>query len=327
MVDVSDLQKLIEKEISHYSVRWDKTFPVNLYQPVSYAMKVGGKRIRPLLVLLSYQLFKDKPEEILKAAIAIELFHNFTLLHDDIMDKAEMRRNQPSVHVKFNENTAILSGDVMAFLAYGLLLEIKSQRTTDIISQFTYTAREVCEGQQLDMDFESRLDVSSDDYLKMIRLKTAVLLGCSLKVGGWLGRCKEETAQSLYDAGINLGLAFQLMDDLLDTFGDEKAFGKKIGGDIVSNKKTFLLTEALQRATSQQKREMETWLSKEIFNKEEKIHAIKAIYGELGIREITINRINEFTSRGIEILENLPVARERKEPLLALVTGLISRNN
>jgi geranylgeranyl diphosphate synthase type II len=326
MYDVSYLQKLIEKEISHYTVKWDKTSPVNLYKPISYALKVGGKRIRPLLVLLGNQLFHDKPEEILKAAVAIELFHNFTLLHDDIMDRAEMRRNHPSVHVKFNENTAILSGDVMAFLAYGLLMEIESERIADIISQFTLTAREVCEGQQLDMDFESKPDVSSEEYIEMIRLKTAVLLGCSLKVGGWLGGCKEETGQILYDAGINLGLAFQLMDDLLDTFGDEKAFGKKIGGDIVFNKKTFLLTEALQRASWQQKKEMETWLSKEIFNKDEKIRAIKAIYEELGIREITVNRINEFTIRGIELLDNLPVARERKAPLLAMVTSLISRN-
>jgi geranylgeranyl diphosphate synthase type II len=327
MVEVSDFQKLIEKEISQYSVTWDKIFPVNLYKPISYALKVGGKRIRPLLVLLGYQLFQDNPEKILKAAVAIELFHNFTLLHDDIMDKAEMRRNQPSVHVKFNENTAILSGDVMAFLAYGLLLELKSERTSDIISQFTLTAREVCEGQQLDMDFESRPDVTSDEYIEMIRLKTAVLLGCSLKVGGWLGGCDEENSRILYDAGINLGLAFQLKDDLLDTFGDEKKFGKKIGGDIVSNKKTFLLTEALQRATYQQKNQIETWLNKEIFNKEEKIQAIKNIYAELGIRETTVNRINEFSLRGIDLLDNLPVARERKEPLLALISSLINRNN
>jgi geranylgeranyl diphosphate synthase type II len=327
MDEVSYLQKLIEKEISQYSVTLDKTFPVNLYKPISYALKVGGKRIRPLLVMLGYQLFKDKPEEIIKAAVAIELFHNFTLLHDDIMDKAEMRRNQPSVHVKFNENSAILSGDVMAFLAYGLLMEIKSERTSDIISQFTLTAREVCEGQQLDMDFESRLDVTSNEYIEMIRLKTAVLLGCSLKVGGWLGGCDEENGRILYDAGINLGLAFQLKDDLLDTFGDEKEFGKKIGGDIVSNKKTFLLTEALQRATHQQKNQIVNWLSKEIFNKEEKIQAIKEIFVEQGIRETTVNRINEFTIRGIDLLDNLPVARVRKEPLLTLVSSLINRNN
>jgi geranylgeranyl diphosphate synthase, type II len=327
MTNVSELQQLIESEISHYSALWDQSHPVNLYKPICYALKVGGKRIRPLMVLLSYQLFKDDPEEILKAAIAIELFHNFTLLHDDIMDKAEMRRNQPSVHIRFNENTAILSGDVMAFLAYGLLFEIKSERKADIISQFTYTAREVCEGQQLDMDFESRSDVTSGEYIGMIRLKTAVLLGCSLKVGGWLGGCDEDVAQSLYDAGICMGLAFQLKDDLLDTFGEEKAFGKIIGGDIISNKKTFLLTEALQRADYQQKKLMGNWLSKEIFNKEEKIHTIKAIYKELDIQTITVNKINEFTSRGIEILESLPVAADRKEPLMELVRNLISRNN
>jgi geranylgeranyl diphosphate synthase type II len=327
MIRVSELQELIEKEIGNYSVQWDKTYPYNLYRPVSYAMNVGGKRIRPLLVLLAYQLFRDEPEEILNAALAIELFHNFTLLHDDIMDKAEMRRNQPSVHIRYNENTAILSGDVMAFLAYGLLMEIRSGRITDIISLFSMTAREICEGQQMDMDFESRLDVTSGEYIEMIRLKTAVLLGCSLKVGGWLGGCNDETGLALYNAGIDLGLAFQLMDDLLDTFGDETYFGKKIGGDIVANKKTYLLVESLQRASSGQKKELENWMTKEILNKEEKILSVRRIYDELDIRKVTELKIKELSHRGIESLKNLPVARERKEPLLTLVTSLINRNN
>jgi geranylgeranyl diphosphate synthase, type II len=327
MQDSSNLLELIENEVRQYSATWEQTKPVNLYSPVSYALKVGGKRIRPLLVLLGYQLFGDHPEKAMKAALAIELFHNFTLLHDDIMDKAEMRRNQASVHVRYNENTAILSGDVMSFLAYGLLMELKSERTTDILTLFTHTAREICEGQQLDMDFETRLDVTTREYLEMIRLKTAVLLGCSLKTGGWLAGCDEKSGQVLYDAGLNLGLAFQLTDDLLDTFGDEQKFGKKIGGDIAANKKTFLLVEALQRAPEPLKKELISLLGKEFFNKEEKIRAVKNIYDKLGIKATTGNKINDFTSKGTGLLESLPVAPERIAPLVSLVTSLTSRNS
>jgi geranylgeranyl diphosphate synthase type II len=327
MYESSYLLELIENEIRYYSGLWEGTNPVNLYKPISYALKVGGKRIRPLLVLLAYQLFDDHAEKALKAALAIEMFHNFTLLHDDIMDKAEMRRNQPSVYIRFNENTAILSGDVMSFLAYGLLMEQKSERTTDIISLFTLTAKEICEGQQLDMDFEMRLDVTSSEYLEMIRLKTAVLLGCSLKTGGWLAGCDEKSGRTLYDAGIYLGLAFQLMDDLLDTYGNELRFGKKIGGDIVSNKKTFLLVESLQRAPGRLKKELISLLSKEFFNKEEKILAVKNIYEKLGVKSITENKINDFTIKGTGLLESLPVTPERTRPLLSLVKSLIDRNN
>ncbi len=325
MYEVSYLQELIEKEISRYSRQWDIQHPLNLYQPVSYALNVGGKRIRPLLVLLAYQLFGEKPESILKAAVAIELFHNFTLLHDDIMDKAEMRRNQPSVHIRYNENTAILSGDVMAFLAYGLLLEIPSDRIIEIATRFTLTAREICEGQQMDMDFESRTDVTTEEYLEMIRLKTAVLLGCSLQAGGRLAGCDEETGHVLYQVGIDLGIAFQLQDDLLDTYGDQRHFGKNIGGDIVANKKTFLLVESLHKAEGQQKKALESWLKKEKFNKEDKINAVRNIYDELHIRRITEQKINEFSNSGLESLKRLPAPYDRKEPLLSLISALINR--
>jgi geranylgeranyl diphosphate synthase, type II len=327
MNEVNTLQELIEKEIRDYSGVLDRTFPYNLYHPLSYALRVGGKRIRPLMVLMGYQLFSNKPENALKAAVAIELFHNFTLMHDDIMDKAEMRRNQPSVHKKFDENTAILSGDVMAFMAYGLLMEIKSDRIIDIVLLFTRTAKEICEGQQMDMDFESRLDVTVEEYLEMIRLKTAVLMGCSLKTGGLLGNCDETTGQALYEAGINFGLAFQLMDDLLDTFGEEKNFGKNIGGDIVTNKKTFLLVESLQKAPGNLKQELQSWLKKELFNREEKIRAVRSIYDKLGIKEMTENKINVFTARGIGLLEDLTTDNRRKEPLISLVRSLTNRNS
>ncbi len=325
MLKVSNLQELIEQEIRNYCKKWESSIPYNLYHPVSYAMNVGGKRIRPLLVLLAYQLYGNKPESVLKAAVAIELFHNFTLLHDDIMDKAEMRRNQPSVHIRYNENTAILSGDVMAFLAYGLLMEIPAPGIIEVISQFTHTAREICEGQQMDMDFESRLNVTPEEYLEMIRLKTAVLLGCSLRVGGLLAGCDNETGRLLYQAGIDLGLAFQLKDDLLDSFGDEQHFGKKIGGDIVANKKTFLLVEALQRAGSSRKEELERWLKKGKFNKEEKIRCVRSIYDELDICRVTEQKINEFSSKGIESLNRVGVSVERKEPLLTLVNSMMNR--
>lgn len=327
MYESSKLLELIENEIRHYSGSWEVYNPVTLYKPVSYAMKVGGKRIRPLLVLLGYQLYDNQVEKAMKAALAIEIFHNFTLLHDDIMDKAEMRRNHPSVYVRFNENTAILSGDVMSFLAYGLLSELKSERAMDIISLFTLTAKEICEGQQLDMDFEKRLDVTSSEYLEMIRLKTAVLLGCSLKTGGLLAGCDEKNGQVLYDAGVNLGMAFQLMDDLLDTFGNERKFGKKIGGDIVSNKKTFLLVESLQQAPEPVKKELISLLSKEFFNKDEKIPAVKNIYENLGIRVVTENKINDFTLKGMGLLESLPVDTERLVPLVSLVKSLTDRNH
>ncbi len=325
MVEARLLQELIENEIRLQSGRWELTSPVNLYRPVSYSLNEGGKRLRPLLVLMAYQLFGDNPREALKAALAIEVFHNFTLLHDDIMDKADIRRNRPSVHVQFGENSAILSGDVMAFIAYHFLLESHTDRMVEIMQLFTRTAREICEGQQLDMDFESRNDVTTKEYLEMIRLKTAVLLACSLRTGGMLGGCDDAAARILYEAGIHLGLAFQLQDDLLDTFGDESAFGKKIGGDIVSNKKTFLLTEALQKGNARQKKELLSWLGKESFNRDDKIKAIKNIFEDLKIKELTEEKISLYNICGIGILDSLPVERERKEPLAGLFRNLISR--
>jgi geranylgeranyl diphosphate synthase, type II len=325
MAELKHFQELIESSIRFYSAKWENTHPVNLYRPVAYSLNVGGKRLRPLLVLLAYQLFDDKYKEAVPAAMAVEVFHNFTLLHDDIMDKAEIRRNKPAVHVRFNENSAILSGDVMAFLAYNLLLECRSEHLAEIVSLFSRTAKEICEGQQLDMDFESRLDVTTDEYIEMIRLKTAVLLGCSLQIGGRLGGCDENCGQILYDAGIHLGLAFQLQDDLLDTFGDEFAFGKKIGGDIESDKKTFLLIKALQLSGTSQKNELLNWLKPVQRNSDSKIPAVKAIFENLGIREITGEKIKMYSHSGIKLLEMLPAANDRKVLLINLFRNLIDR--
>ena len=242
MYSIAELQDLINTDLKTRAEKLKKTNPVDLYNPVNYSLEMGGKRLRPVLVLMGYNLFSENIREALPAAIAIEVFHNFTLLHDDIMDKAEVRRNRPTVHKKFSENSAILSGDVMAFLAYRYLNECNSENLTPVFELFTNTAIEVCEGQQFDMEFEKRMDVNEAEYLEMIRLKTAVLLACSLKTGALLAGADSHVAGQLYEFGINLGLAFQLQDDLLDSFGIQESFGKKIGGDILANKKTFLST-------------------------------------------------------------------------------------
>ncbi len=315
MKDTDQLQKMVESAVQVRLNQWQLKKPENLYAPVCYALGAGGKRLRPLLVLLGYQLYGDHPEEALSAALAVEVFHNFTLLHDDIMDKAEIRRNQPTVHLRFSENSAILSGDVMAFMAYQLLLESPAAQMDEITALFTQTAVEICEGQQLDMDFEQRMTVTTGEYLEMIRLKTAVLLGCALKTGALLGGAGVKEAGILYDAGISLGLAFQLQDDFLDTFGDESAFGKKIGGDILSNKKTFLLTEALSTATGVAKEELTGWLTRANSPGDAKIQAVKALFEKLGIREAALEKITGYHEKAMHSLDLLRVDPLRMLPL------------
>jgi len=327
MVDVKHLQEMVDKSIRHHSDLWQNSKPENLYNPVTYSLQTGGKRLRPLLVLLGYQLFDDQPEKAIPAALAVEVFHNFTLLHDDIMDKAEIRRNRPAVHIKFNENSAILSGDVMTFLAYRFLLQCKSERLDEIISLFTQTAIEVCQGQQFDMDFECRSDVNSGEYIEMIRLKSAVLLACALKTGALLGGSSDSQAKMLYDAGISLGLAFQLQDDLLDTFGDEQILGKKTGGDIFANKKTFLLIQALLLANENQKQELMYWLNTRNFSTEEKFFAVKRIFEDTKIGELTEDKIQFYFQNAINLLENLDVEISRKRPLIQLSKSLIGRKS
>jgi geranylgeranyl diphosphate synthase type II len=286
---------------------------------------MGGKRVRPLLLLVSFNLFSDKMGNALPAALAIEVFHNFTLLHDDIMDKAEVRRNQPTVHKKFNENNAILSGDVMAFLSYRYLLSVGMENQSEVIELFTRTAIEVCEGQQFDMEFENRNNVTESEYIDMIRLKTAVLLACSLKAGALIANAGEKIADQLYDFGINLGLAFQLQDDLLDSFGDQKTFGKMIGGDIVANKKTFLLIKALEHADNATKKELHRWIQNPDFNQTEKIDAVLEIYHQLKIKEITKNKIDNYFNTCSEIFENLEIEATKKETLKYISTKMMNR--
>ncbi|MBL7965728.1 MAG: polyprenyl synthetase family protein [Prolixibacteraceae bacterium] len=327
MNTIKDLQALINNEIEQEIERLSQTTPTNLYEPIGYALSMGGKRLRPVMVLLAYNLFRDSVEEAFPAAMAIEVFHNFTLLHDDIMDRAEMRRNSPSVYKKYNENIAILSGDAMSIMAYNYLLKCKTADPSSMISLFSATALEVCEGQQFDMDFESRMDVSIPDYLNMIRLKTAVLLACSLKLGALAANANSKTADLLYDFGLNLGIAFQLQDDLLDVFANQDKFGKKIGGDIVSNKKTFLLLKALELSEGETRAELQRWLTTSEFDASEKIKAITEIYNSLKIREITENCIDEFYQFALGVWEKIEVEQERKKKLLLLAQMIMDRDH
>jgi geranylgeranyl diphosphate synthase type II len=325
MHSIKELQKIIEEEISVRSDHLKSRFPANLYLPVVYSLGMGGKRLRPVLLLLSYNLYRDDVKTAIPAALAIEVFHNFTLLHDDIMDKAEVRRNQLTVHKKFNENGAILSGDAMAFLAYQFLLECKSEKLPETIKLFTDTAIEVCEGQQFDMDFENRTDVSESDYMEMIRLKTAVLLACSLKAGALLANASDEAADQLYHFGINLGLAFQLQDDFLDTFGSQETFGKRIGGDILSNKKTILLIKALENASGNTKLELLEWLGKTEYKQEEKIEAITEIYNQMNIRAIVNEKIETYFQNAMKLYTDLPLNEKKKKVLLSLSNNMLKR--
>lgn len=325
MFEIKQLQDLIEREISRHSATWNDSPPVNLYRPISYSLEKGGKRIRPLLVLLGYGLFGDNLGEAFPAAMAIEVFHNFTLMHDDIMDKARMRRNQPAVHIRFGENTAILSGDVMAFIAYRFLLKCPQKNLPEILILFSDTAVEICEGQQMDMDFEKTTSVSPGEYLGMIRLKTAVLIACALKTGALLGNSRSDQADKLYEAGINLGMAFQLQDDWLDTYGDESTFGKQIGGDIAANKKTFLLVEALHTNDQKIYKELLSWVKRKTYNREEKVQAVKNIYEQLNIREKTLNKAGSFFDRAMVLLEELDVEKARKDSLITLCSDLAGR--
>ncbi len=326
MYSVKELQIIVNDEINNRSEELKKLNPSKLYSPVNYSLDIGGKRLRPVLLLLSYNLFSNDVKVALPAAVAIEVFHNFTLLHDDIMDKADVRRNQPTVHNKFDENSAILSGDAMAFLAYKYLLECKSENLLNVLELFSKTAIEVCEGQQFDMDFENQLNVTETEYLEMIRLKTAVLLACSLKAGALLANSDAEIAKQLYEFGINMGLAFQLQDDLLDSFGDRKTFGKKIGGDILSNKKTYLLIKALENSSSAEKRELLNWINKKDFIDEDKIDAVIKIYNQLNIKELTRLKIDYYFHKASSILQNLAVAKNKIQPLVELGNQVLKRN-
>ncbi|WP_374757907.1 polyprenyl synthetase family protein [Dyadobacter sandarakinus] len=300
--------------------------PGELYAPIGYIMSLGGKRFRPLLTLLSASIYTDEWQSALRPAMAVEVFHNFTLMHDDIMDNAPLRRGEPTVHEKWNANTAILSGDVMLIRAYDLLLGIRPELMGKVLARFNQTAAEVCEGQQLDMNFEKRWDVTEAEYLNMIRLKTSVLLGFALELGGLLTGADEASLQLLYAAGENMGMGFQLKDDLLDVFGDPAKFGKQVGGDIISNKKTFLLIEALSRAEGTYRTDLEYWINAADFDKNEKVQAVTKIYEALDIRTFTEQKIREYFEKGLNALEGLPAPDGRKIPLWQFVHQLVERD-
>ncbi|MGA3014179.1 MAG: polyprenyl synthetase family protein [Bacteroidales bacterium] len=323
MHSVNELQDLIKKAFDSASFTHE---PAELYDPITYTLTLGGKRIRPLLVLLGCDLFGGNIEKAMPAAIAIELFHNFTLLHDDIMDCAPLRRGQETVYKKWNTNTAILSGDTMFALAYEYLSQTHPQILSSILSEFTLTTRLVCEGQQYDMNFEKQKVVSINDYIEMIRLKTAVLIGCSLKLGSILAKAPDQETEKIYAFGENIGMAFQLQDDLLDVFGDEQKFGKEIGGDIVSGKKTFLLLKAFEIAPQKERKELEKCFSEQLIPEKAKISRVKKVYQSLKIKEITLREIEKYYSIAQEFLNDIQVEKSSKKVLDSFAKELLKRD-
>lgn len=316
-----ELVKLVNNRLAELQYGQD---PKELYEPIRYIMSLGGKRMRPLLVLLAYNLFKDDPKKIIDQAIAVEVFHNFTLVHDDIMDNAPLRRGKATVHEKWNASTAILSGDVMMVKAYDLLLEAPGN-LKQIIKDFNEAAAGVCEGQQMDMNFESLPSVSEEIYINMIRLKTAVLLGYSLKLGALLAETSQSNADLLYDFGVKIGIGFQLKDDMLDVYGDQEKFGKQVGGDIISNKKTFLLLKALELANEEQHDNLQFWLTKKEFDAQQKVKAVTEIYDQIGIHELTAAKMNEYFDMGFEALEMMEIPQEKRQSLKSFAEYLIDR--
>ena len=322
MYSFEQILQIIESHIEqiNYSRR-----PQNLYLPIRYILSLGGKRIRPALMLMACNLYSEAVENALQPAVGMEIFHNFTLLHDDLMDEADKRRNQQTVHKKWNANTAILSGDAMLILAYQFIGDTKHPLLRSILSVFTETALKICEGQQYDMDFEQRSDVSEEEYVEMIRLKTAVLLACCLKAGALIGGASNEDANKWYQSGIYTGLAFQLQDDLLDTFGDPQTFGKNIGGDILCNKKTFLHIQMMKRASDIQKKIIHDLQSNKNYRPEEKITMIKSLYESLGVHEITNHRIQHYYNMAINELAGLQLPIERLRIFYGTIDLLLGR--
>jgi len=305
---------------------YDRT-PQSLYAPVKYVLSLGGKRIRPVLMLMGYNLYKEHPEDIMMQALGLETYHNYTLLHDDLMDNADLRRGHETVHKRWDANTAILSGDSMLVLAYQRMQQCDARHLPAVLDLFTETALEIGEGQQYDMDFETRNDVTEDEYIEMIRLKTSVLLACALKIGAILGDASERDADLLYKYGEQVGLAFQLQDDLLDVYGDEKVFGKAIGGDITSNKKTYMLINAVNRANAAQRAELMRWIEAKQFDRQEKIAAVTRLYDEIGIRRLCEEKINYYFEQSKKYLEQVSVADERKTCLRQYTAGLMNRQS
>ena len=300
--------------------------PAGLYDPIKYVLSIGGKRIRPTLMLLAYNLYKEDPERILSSAVALETYHNYTLLHDDLMDNASMRRGQPTVHKKWDANTAILSGDSMLVLAYERMAKCPVEKLKPVLDLFTETALEIGEGQQSDMDFETRNDVREEEYIEMIRLKTSVLLACATKMGAILADAPQEDADNLYKFGEQMGLAFQLQDDYLDVYGDPEVFGKAIGGDILCNKKTYMLINAFNLANDEQRKRLQQWVKAENPDPRQKIEAVTQIYNEIGISQLAEQKIKHYFNESRKYLEAINLPKERKLELEAYTDKMMKRN-
>ncbi len=324
MFSIEELQEKIANSLKQLPV-YDE--PAGLYQPISYTLEQGGKRLRPLLALVSAQVFGGNPDKALPAATAIEIFHNFTLLHDDIIDQAPLRRGRDTVHKKWNINTAILSGDTMFAIAFGQLAKSDPEKLPGLMDVFTKTAIEVCEGQQYDINFEESDNVSIDGYINMIRLKTAVLLAASLKIGAIIAGADEDECSKIYQFGENLGIAFQLQDDLLDAFGDEGLFGKKTGGDIVANKKTYLYLKTWECAGQEDRERLKSLYSTRNQNDEDKVVEILAIFERYGIKSLTGEVIMNYYNKALQNLAGIRLSEESKAPLLSLAEGMLKRNH
>ncbi len=322
MKTADEILKMVNEFLDHLS--YDRK-PESLYEPIKYVLSMGGKRIRPTLMLLAYNLYKENPEDILMNACALETYHNYTLLHDDLMDNADMRRGHLTVHKKWNDNTAILSGDSMLVLAFQRMMQCDTKHLKDILDLFTVTALEIGEGQQYDMEFETRNDVKEEEYIEMIRLKTSVLLACALKIGAILADASAEDADNLYKFGEQIGLAFQLQDDYLDVYGDSKVFGKEIGGDITSNKKTYMLINAFNKANDAQRKELTLWVSARDFDRNEKVDAVTRLYNEIGIDQLAQDKIAYYFGQSKKFLDAVNVPEEKKEELRKYAQKMMKR--
>jgi geranylgeranyl diphosphate synthase, type II len=324
MYSITEIKNIIDEEIKKLSFGQN---PKELYDPVKYFLEIGGKRIRPMLTLLSCNLFSGKIEKAVKPALGIEIFHNFTLLHDDIMDNSPIRRNKQTVHTKWNNNVAILSGDAMMIKSFEYFYDCEPDILKDVLVAFNKNALQVCEGQQYDMNYEKLDNISLDEYLKMIELKTSVLIGGSLKIGAILGGAAKYDIQQMYEFGKNLGIAFQLQDDYLDVYGDVKVFGKKIGVDIVSNKKTFLLISALNLAEGKVYENLIDLMKNKEISNEEKISSITGIFNILKINELILNRINEYFNLAFSFFEKVNVEEDKKLILKNFALSLLNRES
>lgn len=324
MFSPEELLKKVNEALE--AIEYDRK-PSTLYEPIKYVLSLGGKRVRPVLMLLAYNLYKEEPEKIMTQAIALETYHNFTLLHDDLMDNADMRRGHETVHRKWNPNQAILSGDTMLLQAFQRMGQCEADKLQQVIGVFTETTLEIDEGQQLDVEFETRNDVTEDEYVEMIRLKTSVLLACAVKIGAILAGASKEDQDNLYKFGEQIGLAFQLQDDLLDVYGDPKVFGKNIGGDITSNKKTYMLINAVNRANPEQRAELTKWIEAETFDREEKVKAVTRLYDEIGIRALCEQKMEACYELGLQHLAKVSVSEERKAILKAYAAAMMKRQN